>query len=87
MTQDDEETIRAIGAGINTLPPEQRAVCESAIKEIAGIVLRDGVAGRLALAMVGASVAAADLELRDITAVAECTPAAVTAWESAPWTK
>ncbi len=28
---------------------------------------------------------AADLELRDITAVAECTPAAVEAWEKAPW--
>lgn len=28
---------------------------------------------------------AADLELRDITAVAECTTAAVTAWEAAPW--
>lgn len=28
---------------------------------------------------------AADIELRDITAVAECTTAAVTAWESAPW--
>ncbi len=28
---------------------------------------------------------AADVELRDITCVAECTTAAVTAWESAPW--
>lgn len=27
----------------------------------------------------------ADIELRAITAVAEVTPAAVTAWESAPW--
>ena len=30
---------------------------------------------------------AADLELRDITAVAECTPVAVAAWEKAPWGK
>jgi hypothetical protein len=29
---------------------------------------------------------AADLELRDITSVAACTPEAVKAWESAPWT-
>jgi len=28
---------------------------------------------------------AADIELRDITSVAECTTAAVSAWESAPW--
>lgn len=28
---------------------------------------------------------AADLELRDVTAVAECTPEAVAAWERAPW--
>jgi hypothetical protein len=28
---------------------------------------------------------AADIELRDITCVAECTTAAVQAWESAPW--
>lgn len=28
---------------------------------------------------------AADIELRNITCVAECTPEAVTAWESAPW--
>lgn len=28
---------------------------------------------------------AADIELRDITSVAECTTAAVTAWETAPW--
>lgn len=28
---------------------------------------------------------AADIELRDITAVATCTPAAVEAWEKAPW--
>ena len=28
---------------------------------------------------------AADIELRDITCVAECTPAAIDRWESAPW--
>lgn len=28
---------------------------------------------------------AADIELRDITCVAECTPAAASAWEAAPW--
>jgi hypothetical protein len=28
---------------------------------------------------------AADLELRDITSVAACTPEAVAAWEKAPW--
>ncbi|MDR5726383.1 MAG: hypothetical protein RB191_02830 [Terriglobia bacterium] len=28
---------------------------------------------------------AADLELRDITSVAACTPEAVEAWEKAPW--
>ncbi len=28
---------------------------------------------------------AADIALRDITCVAECTPAAVKAWEAAPW--
>lgn len=28
---------------------------------------------------------AADLELRDITSVAACTPEAVIAWEKAPW--
>lgn len=27
----------------------------------------------------------ANIELRDITAVAECTPDAVVAWEKAPW--
>lgn len=29
----------------------------------------------------------ADIELRDITSVAECTPAAVKAWELAPWSR
>lgn len=28
---------------------------------------------------------AADIELRNITAVLECTPASVEAWEKAPW--
>lgn len=28
---------------------------------------------------------AADIELRDVTSVAACTPEAVKAWESAPW--
>ena len=28
---------------------------------------------------------AADIELRDITCVAECGPEAVSAWEAAPW--
>jgi hypothetical protein len=28
---------------------------------------------------------AADIELRDITSVAECTEVAIAAWESAPW--
>lgn len=28
---------------------------------------------------------AADIEVRDITCVAECTPKSVAAWESAPW--
>ena len=36
--------------------------------------------------MQGARVGpAADIELRDITSVATCTPEAVKAWESAPW--
>lgn len=30
---------------------------------------------------------AADITLRAITCVAECTPAAVQAWEAAPWTR
>lgn len=30
---------------------------------------------------------AADLELRDITSVAACTPQAVEAWEKAPWSR
>ena len=30
---------------------------------------------------------AADIALRDITSVVECTPAAVQAWENAPWSR
>lgn len=30
---------------------------------------------------------AADIELRDITSVSECSAAAVTAWEKAPWAR
>lgn len=30
---------------------------------------------------------AADIELRDITCVGECTPKAVAAWEEAPWSR
>lgn len=30
---------------------------------------------------------AADIELRDITSVIECTPEAVAAWEGAPWSR
>lgn len=30
---------------------------------------------------------AADVELRGITSVVECTPDAVTAWESSPWSR
>lgn len=30
---------------------------------------------------------AADIELRDITCIAECTPEAVERWESAPWSE
>ena len=30
---------------------------------------------------------AADIELRNITSVAECSEAAVSAWESGPWSK
>jgi hypothetical protein len=60
VTKDDEEIILAIGLAISNLTPEQRAACERAIKEIGSIVLRDGLPGRLALAMVGASAAAAE---------------------------
>lgn len=49
-----------------------------------------GMKGFLGLASVGPDKAcrvgpAADIELRKITCVAECTPAAVKAWEVAPW--
>lgn len=30
---------------------------------------------------------AANIEIRDITCVAECTPEAVAAWEAAPWSR
>ena len=30
---------------------------------------------------------AADIQLRDITSVMQCTPEAVTAWENAPWSR
>jgi hypothetical protein len=30
---------------------------------------------------------AADIELRDITCVAKCSPNSVTAWENAPWSR
>lgn len=30
---------------------------------------------------------AADIELRDITCIAECTDAATSAWEQAPWSR
>jgi hypothetical protein len=30
---------------------------------------------------------AADIEVRKITSIIECTPEAVTAWESAPWSR
>ena len=48
--------------------------------------------GFLGLASKGPTVGcrvgpAADIELRDITCVAECTPAAVRAWEAAPWSR
>lgn len=48
------------------------------------------VRGFLGLAATGPTKAckvgpAADIELRDITCVAECAVAAVQAWESAPW--
>ena len=46
--------------------------------------------GFLGLAVMGPVIGArigpaADVELRDITCVAECTPVAVEAWEKAPW--
>jgi chorismate synthase len=54
----DEELIRAIAAEIDKLGAVERAVCEAAIVEIGSIVLRDGLAGKLALAMVGAAASA-----------------------------
>lgn len=51
-----------------------------------------GLKGFLDLAVTGPTSAcrigpAADLEVRNITSVAACTPAAVAAWERAPWSK
>ena len=48
------------------------------------------VRGFMGLAATGPSAscrigAKADVELRDITAVVNCTPEAVKAWEAAPW--
>ena len=48
------------------------------------------VKGFMGLAATGPSQScrvgpAADITLRDITAVLECTPEAVTAWQAAPW--
>ena len=50
------------------------------------------VKGFLGLAATGPSNSckigpAANIELRDITCVAECTAEAIAAWESAPWTR
>lgn len=50
------------------------------------------VKGFLGLAETGPSKSCkigprADIELRDITCVAVCSPAAISAWESAPWSK
>ena len=49
-----------------------------------------GVKGFIGLAATGPDAKSrvgppADLELRNITCVAACTPEAVTAWEAAPW--
>ena len=51
-----------------------------------------GMRGFLALASEGPNKdcrigPAADIEVRDITCVAQCTPAAAEAWEKAPWAK
>ncbi len=51
-----------------------------------------GLKGFLDLAVTGPTMAcrigpAADLEVRNITSVAACTPEAVAAWEGAPWSK
>ena len=50
------------------------------------------VKGFMGLAATGPSKScrvgpAADISLRDITSVIECSPAAVEAWEIAPWTR
>ena len=51
-----------------------------------------GLKGFLALASEGPGIQcrvgpAADFEAREVTGVAECTEAAVKAWEAAPWAK
>jgi hypothetical protein len=50
------------------------------------------VKGFLGLASTGPSKSckigpAANIELRDITCVAECSPEAIAMWEAAPWTR
>ncbi len=50
------------------------------------------VRGFIGLASAGPSKScqvgpAADMELRKITSIIECTPEAVTAWENAPWNR
>lgn len=50
------------------------------------------VKGFLGLAATGPSKGckigpSADVELRDITCVAECTPEAISAWEQSPWAR
>lgn len=51
-----------------------------------------GVRGFMGLAATGPDKAskvgpAADIEVRNITSVIECTPEAVSAWEGAPWSR
>lgn len=51
-----------------------------------------GIKGFLALASEGPGTQcrigpAADLQVREITSVAACTPTAVAAWEAAPWAR
>lgn len=60
------------------------------LKRARNCVYWRGIKGFMALAESGPTNdcrigPAADIELRDITCVAECTPAAVKAWEKAPW--
>ncbi len=51
-----------------------------------------GVRGFMGLAATGPDKEsrvgpAADIEVRNITSVIECTPEAITAWEGAPWSR